>query len=92
MPFLLGQSQGGIRLPVITQGADIVNIIADSIMSASKSDNDRFDFRDRDIVGVTESLLARSQGNYVTIDDISEDIRRKVPEGRCRADIPNNEP
>ena len=77
----VGTVSRGIRLPVITQGADIVNIIADSIMSASKSDNDRFDFRDRDIVGVTESLLARSQGNYVTIDDISEDIRRKVPEG-----------
>jgi F420-0:gamma-glutamyl ligase len=40
-----------------------------------------FPLRDRDIVGVTESLLARAQGNYATLEDIAEDVRRKVPEG-----------
>jgi len=78
---LVGTVSRGIRLPVVTSGADIVNIIADSIISASESAGDKFNFHDRDIVGVTESLLARSQGNYVTIDDISEDISKKIPSG-----------
>ncbi len=76
-----GTISRGIRLPVITQGADIINIIVDSIMAASKCGKEAFEFRDRDIVGVTESLVARSQGNYVTLDDISEDIRRRIPDG-----------
>jgi len=77
----VGTVSRGIRLPVITSGADIITIIADRLIEASRSENDPFCFRDRDIVGVTESLVARSQGNYVTIDDIAEDVRRRVPEG-----------
>lgn len=77
----VGAVSRGIRLPVVTQGADAVKIIADNIIAAAKSERDAFTIRDHDIVGVTESLVARSQGNYVTLADISEDVRRRVPEG-----------
>lgn len=59
----------------------MIKIISDGIVAASESGRDAFTIRDGDIVGVTESLLARSQGNYVTIDDIAEDVRRRVPGG-----------
>lgn len=77
----VGTVSRGIRLPVVTRGADIVKIISDSIINAAESERDRFVMRDRDIVGVTESLVARSQGNYVTLDDISNDVAAKFPEG-----------
>lgn len=77
----VGAASRGIRLPVVTKGADLINVISDTIIAASENDRDPFVIRDRDIVGVTESLLARSQGNYVTLSDISEDIRGRVPEG-----------
>ena len=77
----VGVVSRGIRLPVVTKCGDLVNIISDNIIATSKSERDPFVIRDRDIVGVTESLLARSQGNYVTVSDISEDVRARVPEG-----------
>ncbi|MDD4159528.1 MAG: coenzyme F420-0:L-glutamate ligase [Synergistaceae bacterium] len=77
----VGAASRGIRLPVITKGADLINIISDTIIAASENKTDQFVIKDRDIVGITESLLARSQGNYVTLSDISEDVKRKIPEG-----------
>ena len=59
----VGTVSRGIRLPVVTKGEDIIEIITNSIVDASVSENEGFTLRDRDIVGVTESLLARSQGN-----------------------------
>lgn len=77
----VGVVSRGIRLPVVTKGADLINIIADNVIKASHCDRDSFTFHDFDIVGVTESLLARAQGNYVTLSDISEDVRNRVPDG-----------
>lgn len=77
----VGTVSRGIRLPVITQGADLIKTISDGIIAASVSERDAFTIQDGDIVGVTESLLARAQGNYVTIGDIAEDVRRRVPDG-----------
>lgn len=77
----IGAASRGIRLPVITRGADLVDIVSSELIQASQYPSDPFPLRDRDIVGVTESLLARAQGNYATLDDIAEDVRRKVPEG-----------
>lgn len=77
----VGTVSRGIRLPVITQGADLIKTISDGIIAASGSERDAFTIQDGDIVGVTESLLARAQGNYVTIGDIAEDVRRRVPDG-----------
>lgn len=77
----VGTVSRGIRLPVVVKGQNLVNVVADSIEKAAASERDSFTFRDRDIIGVTESLVARAQGNYVTLNDISEDIRKKVPDG-----------
>ena len=77
----VGTVSRGIRLPVVTRGADIVKIISDSIINSAESERDKFEMRDHDIVGVTESLVARSQGNYVTLEDISNDVAKKFPAG-----------
>lgn len=77
----VGAVSRGIRLPIVTKCEDLVNIISDNIIAASNSERDPFVIRDRDVIGVTESLLARSQGNFVSIADISEDVRNKVPDG-----------
>ena len=77
----VGTVSRGIRLPVVTKGDDIVKIITDNIIKAASSERDKFEIRDRDVIGVTESLVARSQGNYVTLRDISDDVARKFPEG-----------
>ncbi len=65
----------GVRTPIIKKGDDLVTIVADSVIDAAKNEN--VTFHDRDIVGVTEAVLARSQGNYVSCDDIAEDVRTK---------------
>ncbi|NLX75459.1 MAG: F420-0--gamma-glutamyl ligase [Synergistaceae bacterium] len=77
----VGAVSRGIRLPIVTKCENLVKVISDNIIAASKSERDPFVIRDRDVIGVTESLLARAQGNFVSIDDISEDIRNKVPDG-----------
>ena len=77
----VGTVSRGIRLPVITRGDDVIKIISDCIINAAESERDSFTIRDRDVIGVTESLVARSQGNYVTLADISADIAGKFPEG-----------
>lgn len=77
----VGAVSRGIRLPIVTKCDDLIKVIADNIIAASKSSRDSFTIRDKDVIGVTESLLARSQGNFVSISDISEDIKLRVPEG-----------
>lgn len=76
-----GTVSRGIRLPVISQGDNIVSIVTDSLIEASLSQYEPFTIRERDIVGVTESLLARAQGNYISTADIVADITRKIPDG-----------
>ena len=65
----------GIRCPIIRVGDDLAEITAESIMAASNSEG--FHFRDKDIIGVTEAVVARAQGNYATIQDIADDIKNK---------------
>lgn len=65
----------GIRTPVIKENDDLKTIVVDSLMAASKSDG--FEFKDRDIVAVTEAVVGISEGNYVTVDQIAEDIQNK---------------
>jgi F420-0:gamma-glutamyl ligase len=73
----IGTTARGIRTPIVKEGDDIVNIVVDSVITAAESEN--IEFRDRDVVGITESLVARAQGNYVNIDDIGKDVADKFP-------------
>ena len=71
----VGTVSRGIRCPIIKEGDNLANIVVDSVLNASKTDN--FEIRDRDVIAITESVVARSQGNYCTIDDIALDIKNK---------------
>jgi F420-0:gamma-glutamyl ligase len=66
----------GIRTPIIKRGDDLITIMADSVMAAVKSGN--ITLNDRDILGVTEAVLARAQGNYASIASIRDDIKGKM--------------
>lgn len=73
-----GTISRGIRAPIIRQGDDLVQITADCIVNASKSGG--FELNDKDVVAVTEAVLARAQGNYATIDHIAKDVSNKFGE------------
>lgn len=73
----VGTTARGIRAPIIKEGDDLVNIVVDSLLKASKNEN--FSLNDRDVLGITESLLARAQGNYTNSDAIAKDISSKFP-------------
>ncbi|MBR2614505.1 MAG: coenzyme F420-0:L-glutamate ligase [Clostridia bacterium] len=70
-----GTISRGIRAPIIRKGDDLVKITADCVINASKQGN--FELNDKDVVAVTEAVLAKSQGNYATIDDIATDVKAK---------------
>ena len=75
MGRMIGTVSMGIRAPIIRQGDDLVKIVANCITEAMKEDG--LTPRDRDIVAMTESIVARVQGNYVSVDDIATDVRNK---------------
>ncbi len=74
MARTVGTIARGIITPIIKEGDDLVQIVVDSVLKSAKNDN--YDLRDRDVLGITESLVARAQGNYISIDDIAADINR----------------
>ena len=76
MSRLTGTVSRGIRCPIIKEGDDLVSIVTDSVIQAAESDG--FSLHDRDVVAITESIVARAQGNYCTVDDIAEDVKRKL--------------
>ena len=76
MSRMLGTVSMGVRAPIIRQGDDLVKIVTDSILEAMKVDG--LTPRDRDIVCMTEAIVARAQGNYATVDDIAQDVRTKL--------------
>jgi len=69
----------GIRTPIIKANDDLANIVVDSLLKAKE--NEKFEFRDRDVVAITEAVVAISENNYATVDNIAEDIRNKFPSG-----------
>ena len=75
MSRMIGTVSRGVRAPIIRNGDNIVDIVADSVLEASKDAG--FAFHDRDIVAMTEAIVARAQGNYATVDDIATDVRAK---------------
>ena len=76
MERLVGTTVRGLRAPVIKTGDDLKSIVVETVLKAAESGE--FTIRDRDVLAVTESIVARSQGNYCTIDDIAEDVREKL--------------
>ncbi len=72
----VGTISRGIRCPIIRQGDDLAKIVVDSVLEASKTDD--FTLRDRDVVAVTESVVARSQGNYASVEAIAQDVKTKL--------------
>lgn len=71
-----GTISRGIRCPIIREGDDLEKIVVDSVLTAGQTDG--FTVGDRDIICVTESVVARSQGNYVTVDAIAKDVENKL--------------
>lgn len=72
----VGTIARGIRCPIIREGDNLKKIVTESVLEAAQSEG--FALRDRDVVAVTESVVARAQGNYVSIDHIAEDVRAKL--------------
>ena len=79
MSRMLGTVSMGVRAPIIRQGDDLVEIVTGSILEAMKEDG--LAPRDRDVVAMTEAIVARAQGNYVTVDHIAQDVRTKFGGG-----------
>ena len=75
----VGTVSRGIRCPIIREGDDLVRIVTDSVLAAAESDG--FSLRDRDVIAITESIVARAQGNYCTVDDIAADVKAKTGGG-----------
>ncbi|MGI6114297.1 MAG: coenzyme F420-0:L-glutamate ligase [Mahellales bacterium] len=65
----------GIRAPIIKQGDDLVNIVIDTLKASWEEEG--YELRDGDVIGITESLVARAQGNYVTVDDVADEVKSK---------------
>ena len=79
MNRMLGTVSMGVRAPIIREGDDLIKIVTESIMGAIESSN--LQPHDRDIVAITEAIVARSQGNYANVDKIAQDIRNKFGGG-----------
>ena len=76
MSRMVGTTSRGLRAPIIREGDDIAEIVVDSVLEAAKSEP--FEIRDKDVVAVTEAVVARAQGNYATVEQIAEDVKAKT--------------
>ena len=79
MSKYVGTTSRGIRMPIIKKGDNLANIVVENLLLASK--NEPFPIKDRDVIAITESVVARSQGNYASIDDIAQDVHNKFGDG-----------
>ena len=79
MSRMIGTVSRGVRAPIIREGDDLAAIVAQSVLDAAESEH--FSLRDRDVIAVTEAVLARAQGNYADVDAIAADVRAKFPSG-----------
>ncbi len=75
MDRMVGTVSRGVRAPIIREGDNIADIVVDSVLNAAKSEG--FDVRDKDVVAVTEAVVARAQGNYAHVDQIAKDVHDK---------------
>ena len=76
---LVGTISRGIRCPIIRTGDDLAAIVTDSVLAAA--DSEGFSLRDKDVIAVTESIVARAQGNYATVQNIADDVKAKLGGG-----------
>ena len=72
----VGTISRGIRCPIIREGDDLADIIVSSVLDAAQSEG--YELRDRDIIAATESIVARAQGNYASIDAVAKDVKAKT--------------
>ena len=72
----VGTVSRGIRCPIFREGDDLAGIVTDSVLKAAESEG--FELRDRDVISLTESIVARVQGNYATVEDIAADVKAKL--------------
>ena len=75
----VGTVSRGIRCPIIREGDDLASIVTNSVLEAAEIEG--FELRDRDVISVTESIVARAQGNYASVDDIAADVKAKLGGG-----------
>ena len=75
----VGTVSRGIRCPIIRKGDDLSEIVTDSVLGAAEAEG--FEIRDRDVISITESIVARAQGNYCSVQDIAEDVKAKLGGG-----------
>lgn len=78
MERLVGTVSRGVRAPIIRQGDDIIEIVIKSVLDATKSEG--FELHNKDVIGVTEAVVARAQGNYASVDQIAESVKEKFGE------------
>ncbi|MBQ6476361.1 MAG: coenzyme F420-0:L-glutamate ligase [Clostridia bacterium] len=83
---MVGTTVRGIRMPLFRQGDDLVSIVTEELIKASKEEG--FEFHDKDVVGITEAVVARAQGNYATLEQIAKDVRNKIPSGKVGVVFP----
>ena len=76
MSRLFGTISRGVRAPIIKKGDNIIEVVTNSVLEASKVEG--VSFHDRDVVAMTEAIVARAQGNYATVDDIATDVKAKL--------------
>ena len=72
----VGTVSRGIRCPIFREGDDLASIVTDTVLDAAASEG--FELRDRDVISITESVVARVQGNYASVDDIAADVKAKL--------------
>ncbi|MBE6534009.1 MAG: F420-0--gamma-glutamyl ligase [Ruminococcaceae bacterium] len=75
MSRMVGTISRGVRAPIIRSGDDLASIVTESVITAAREEG--YEIRNRDIVAMTEAIVARAQGNYATVDDIATDVRTK---------------
>ena len=88
MSRMVGTVSRGVRAPIIRNGDNLVDIVTESVLAAANDAEDGFTIRERDIVAMTEAIVARAQGNYASVDDIAEDVRRKFGEDEVAVVFP----
>lgn len=90
MSRMVGTVSMGIRAPIIRSGDDLVEIVTNSVLETVK--DGALTIRDRDVIAMTEAIVARAQGNYASVDDIAADRARQAGRGDRGCPVPHPQP